>query len=158
MTIDRPPPPRYAPHRPLPARAFIPGVSPSSDRPEIHTPRYPALPADLAADDGFRYGLDLYNHGFPWEAHEAWEAIWRDAPRDAPERLFVQALIQAAAAQVKALAGQHGGARKLAESAADLLIAAGDHAGIDAVALAAALTIWSQHAEHGAPAPRIALP
>lgn len=41
-------------------------------------------------------GIDLFNDQKYWEAHEAWEEIWREAKGE--EKLFYQALIQAAAA------------------------------------------------------------
>ncbi|MER9007639.1 DUF309 domain-containing protein [Mesorhizobium sp. M0862] len=27
----------------------------------------------------FRWGIDLFNHGYYWEAHEAWEPLWQTA-------------------------------------------------------------------------------
>ena len=45
-------------------------------------------------------GADLFNRGLHWEAHEAWEELWL-ALDDEP-RLFVQGLIQVAAAGHKA--------------------------------------------------------
>jgi len=41
-------------------------------------------------------GLHLYHSGEFFAAHEAWESIWLTAP--APEKAFLQALIQIAAA------------------------------------------------------------
>jgi uncharacterized protein len=149
-------PPRYAPARPLPARAFIPGVSPSSDRPAEATPPT-AAGDDLATDETFRFGLDLYNHGFPWEAHEAWEALWRSAPHGAPARQLLQGLILIAAAAVKARGGQPTGARKLATHAAELLDSVGVLAGIHGPALATALGRWCDHVEHGAAPPPLVL-
>ncbi len=51
-------------------------------------------PADSPA---FAHGLALYEQGAYWDAHEAWESLWRD-DRDAAWSDFVQALIQVAAA------------------------------------------------------------
>lgn len=45
-------------------------------------------------------GADLFNQGLYWEAHEAWEELWLEL-EDEP-KLFVQGLIQAAAAGHKA--------------------------------------------------------
>lgn len=45
-----------------------------------------------------REGMRLYNAGRYWEAHEAWERVWREAPPD--ERAVWQGLIQAAAAML----------------------------------------------------------
>src|SRR5438874_9694185 len=41
-------------------------------------------------------GIELFNAGQYYEAHEAWEDIWRETAGE--ERLFYQGLIQAAAA------------------------------------------------------------
>lgn len=45
-------------------------------------------------------GAELFNQGQYWEAHEAWEELWLEL-EDEP-KLFVQGLIQAAAAGHKA--------------------------------------------------------
>lgn len=41
-------------------------------------------------------GIDLFNEGHYWHAHEAWEIVWKHSKGD--EKLFYQALIQTAAA------------------------------------------------------------
>lgn len=46
--------------------------------------------------DAIRRGVDLFNAGAFWEAHEAWEAEWLMA--EGNRRLFLQGLIQIAAA------------------------------------------------------------
>ncbi len=51
----------------------------------------------VAADAASR-GVDLYNAGRFWEAHEALEALWRAS--GPPERALWQGLIQAAAAML----------------------------------------------------------
>ena len=45
-------------------------------------------------------GRALFNHGFPWEAHEAWEAAWME--EDGDTRVLLQGLIQVAAGYYKA--------------------------------------------------------
>jgi len=145
--------PRYS-ARPLPAAAYIPGVSPRTARPAA-PPRPDAVEPDaLATDDDFRHGADLFNHGFPWEAHEAWEPLWFAAPRDRPERALLQGLIHAAAAVVKARAGALGAARGLADSACDYLALAGTPV-LDAPALITALRAWA--ADPRQPPPLVAL-
>jgi predicted metal-dependent hydrolase len=44
----------------------------------------------------YLHGIELFNSGKYWEAHEAWEEIWRVSQGDL--KLFYQGLIQAAAA------------------------------------------------------------
>ena len=79
---------RYSP-RPLPATAYVPGSSPRADRPAESPPRTAVDVDDLAGHDDFRFGVDLFNHGFPWEAHEAWEPLWFAASRERPERALL---------------------------------------------------------------------
>ena len=46
-------------------------------------------------------GLDLFNHGYYWEAHEAWEGLWQVADRDGTLRTLFKGLILLSAAGVK---------------------------------------------------------
>lgn len=97
-------PPRYRPSRALPAQAYLPGRSP---RPELDAP-----PA--AEWDAYLWGVDLYNHGYFWEAHEVWEGVWRGAHHDVARRAFLQGLIQCSAACLKARLGDEEACRRLA--------------------------------------------
>jgi hypothetical protein len=65
--------------------------------------------------------VDLYNHGYFWEAHEAWEAVWMSWPREAPEALLVRGCIQTAAALLKLRLGVWGGVEKLSQRSLDTL-------------------------------------
>jgi hypothetical protein len=146
--------PRYS-ARPLPRTGFVPGVSRRADRPTEPLPRPVVVDFDaLASDDDFRHGIDLFNHGLPWEAHEAWEPLWFAAPRDRPERALLQGLIHAAAAAVKAKAGALDAARGFVESACGHLALAAPTV-VDLASLTAALTAWA--ADPGQPAPLIVL-
>ncbi len=49
-------------------------------------------------DPDFREGVRHFNEGRFFEAHEAWELLWRRAEGASPEREIVQGLIQLAAA------------------------------------------------------------
>jgi predicted metal-dependent hydrolase len=49
--------------------------------------------------DHFRTGIELFNEGHYWHAHEAWEDIWK-VEDDAQSRLFYKGIIQTAAALV----------------------------------------------------------
>jgi hypothetical protein len=60
--------------------------------------------------------IDLFNHGYFWEAHEAWEALWHLAPRGSPERIALKALIQSAAALLKRDLGHLAAAGRLFRS------------------------------------------
>lgn len=45
---------------------------------------------------GFKHGLDLFNSGRYWDAHEAWEREWMP-DRKGPDAGFYKGLIQVAA-------------------------------------------------------------
>src|SRR5579872_1167764 len=70
----------------------------------------------IEATEAFRYGVDLYNRSYFWEAHEAWESLWQDL-EDGPTREALQGLIQLAAAHLKEHMQVPTGARRLAETA-----------------------------------------
>jgi len=70
--------------------------------------------------DALARGADLFNRALYWEAHEAWEELWLEL-EDAP-KLFVQGLIQVAAAGHKAFAqNQPRGCVKLLRTALEKL-------------------------------------
>lgn len=103
--------PRYAPGRALPARAHVPGRAvprPDAGEPRVEEP-HPGAERDWQRHPAYLWGVDLYNHGYPWEAHEAWEALWRRAPAGSVARLMLQALIQCAATVVHARDGRPAG-------------------------------------------------
>ena len=80
------------------------------------------MPVDAAlTSEAFRWGIDLFNFGYYWEAHEAWEGLWQ-ASREAPEqRTFLHALILLSAAGVKLREGKDVPALRHAGRAAGLL-------------------------------------
>lgn len=73
-------------------------------------------PPDTAdsPDPRFLEGIDLFNRGEFFDAHEVWEDLWRDCA--APDRRFYQALIQAAVALHHFERGNHTGAARLYHS------------------------------------------
>ena len=112
--------PRYS-GRPFPPYRFVPGRSPHPTRdPKGHS--YNKHPEQLAAFDAeqwhscetYLHGIDLFNHGFWWEAHEALEAVWVAAGRRTDTGLFVQGLIQIAVAHLKWFQGFHATATRMA--------------------------------------------
>ena len=66
-------------------------------------------------NEPYLFGVDLYNHGFLWEAHEAWEGLWHASKGDPALAEFLQGLIQCAAACLKIPMGQPRGTERLAE-------------------------------------------
>lgn len=71
--------------------------------------------------DAFLWGLDLFNHGYYWEAHEAWEGLWQVADRDGPLRMLFKGLILLSAAGIKIREGKHAAAVRHTGRAAALL-------------------------------------
>jgi hypothetical protein len=93
--------------------------------------------------EAFLRGVELWNRGEFWEAHEAWEGPWRAAGRDTPLGRFLQGLILLAAAGVKHERGAREPARRLAARGARRIGAAGPvEPPFDAPAFAAAVERW----------------
>jgi predicted metal-dependent hydrolase len=59
-------------------------------------------------------GIDLYNAGHYWNAHEAWEQVWLDTEREG--RSFYQGLIQVTAAFVHVTRNEFPGAVRLLDA------------------------------------------
>ncbi|MCB9561636.1 MAG: DUF309 domain-containing protein [Kofleriaceae bacterium] len=157
---------RRVPHRALPSRAYLPGgavARPAGEAPSVCQPLRDA--GDAWRDhEGYLWGVDLYEHGYPWEAHEAWEAAWAATAPASPERALVGGLVQLAAAVVQARLGRWGGVTSLAAKARRRLAEAGRAApvlcGIAVAPLADAIAAWAARAaatgEVGEP-PRLGL-
>ena len=101
---------RYAPQVPFPAYAFLPGRMPHPRRdPKGHSfgtpePKPAYLPPDQwRANESYLFGVDLHNHGYWWESHELWEALWHLT--DGVEGQFLQGLIQISAANIQRALG-----------------------------------------------------
>lgn len=104
---------------------------------EIELPHWRCLPAHVAAADqgrlkpvvasvperlglpevpdilAFRFGIDLFNTGFFWEAHEVWEPVWMALPPNSAERTACRSLIQGANACLKLRYGWNNAFSKL---------------------------------------------
>src|ERR1700722_2967424 len=98
-------PPRWLPQKRLPPYAYLPGKNPHPVRdPAGHSYYVESVPvaAEVSlSSDAFLWGLDLFNHGYYWKAHEAWEGLWRVADRDGTLRALFKGLILLSAAGVK---------------------------------------------------------
>lgn len=95
--------PRLLPDRSFPRYAYLPGRGPHPVRdPEGHSygPQPVLVNASLDSEE-FAWGQDLFNHGYYWEAHEAWEGLWQIAKRGSPLRAFLKGLILLSATGVK---------------------------------------------------------
>lgn len=120
MPSRRSGPPRYC-RRAFPPYRFVPGEAPHPTRdPQGHSygrhePEPEAFEAcDWPRSETYLYGVDLFNHGYWWEAHEAWEALWKAAGRHTPTGACLQGLIQVAVALLKHHQGLGRPARRLA--------------------------------------------
>jgi uncharacterized protein len=119
---------RYSPGRAFPPYAFLPGRDPHPTRdPAGHSFGHPedrpapVSPTRWRESEPYLFGVDLYNHGFFWEAHEAWESLWHAAKRDRVQALFLQGLIQCAAAWLKIAMEQPDGLARLSKLALEKL-------------------------------------
>jgi hypothetical protein len=109
------PPYSYVPGRSLPHPISDPGGHQFGQAPEVPAPLDPAL---WHESQEYLWGLDLFNHGYYWEAHEAWEGLWHVAGRKGTLADFLKALIKLAAAGVKHLEGKPEGVRSHTSRAA----------------------------------------
>lgn len=118
--------PRWRPEKIFPAYAYLPGRQPHPVRDPAghsyhHVDPLPVAAAASLDSDLFFWGLDLFNHGYYWEAHEAWEGLWQVAERGGPLRMLFKGLILLSAAGVKIREGKHVAAMRHAGRAAVLL-------------------------------------
>jgi predicted metal-dependent hydrolase len=149
--MDAPARPRLLPHIELPTARYVPGCTVEVARPEAPAWPEPLEPARWQACPAYLYGIDLFNHGYYWEAHEVWEWLWNQAGRSGPQADFLKALIKLAAAGVKHCQGNDAGRQSNARRAAELLttIADRDYLGFaidDLIELAAecARAAWTE--------------
>jgi len=120
--MPHPPTSRHCPDRPLPPYAYAPGRTPHPlNHPNGHgcpgTDPADALrqPEAWREDAAYLHGVDLYHAGFYWEAHEAWEGLWRQAERGSAQWSFLKGLIQLSAACLHLANGNSAGFQRLAE-------------------------------------------
>lgn len=84
----------------------------------------------------YLYSIDLFNHGFWWEAHERLKHVSIGAGRESETGQFVQGLIQVAAALLKHFMQEDQGAATLAElGLGNLQKVSGIYLGIDVATL-----------------------
>ncbi len=111
----------------LPPYTYVPGKTPHpiSD-PAGHMYQAKDSYAGWPIERIWATGTSLFNHGYYWEAHEAWEHLWLHQGRTTPDAMLVKGFIKLAACGVKCLEKNARGARRHAARAAELL--AGGHA------------------------------
>lgn len=94
----------------------------------------------------YLFGCDLYNHGYWWEAHEAWEHLWHvaKAPHEQAVCHLLKGMIQSAACALKLEQGKHAGVQKLTRRVGEYLDAAVESVKTD-VLMGLAIPEWSNH-------------
>ncbi|MBA2406289.1 MAG: DUF309 domain-containing protein [Bdellovibrionales bacterium] len=108
---------RLVPTWPFPAYVFIPGVNPHPKKVGGHMEGQPdpvAPQIDLThpeKSEFLRYSLDLYNHGYYWESHVYFEALWNAHGRTGSVADLLKGMIKLGAAGVKILIHQPQNAR-----------------------------------------------
>jgi hypothetical protein len=122
----KPAPAFRVPLRELPAYRYLPGHGPHPFRhPAGHAyvggqaPKAPFWDATLVPEQDplWLWPMDLFDHRYFWEAHEAWEGLWHQLPRQSRRAQLLQGLIQVSAAVLKSHLGQVRAARSLMTAA-----------------------------------------
>ena len=114
---------RLVPDLPLPAYAYIPGRTArlaAGHLPDLPFPHNSVRPEAWQDCVPFLYGIDLFNAGYWWEAHEVWEDLWQACGRNGVRADFLKGLIALAAAGVKAAQGKPDGTDRHAVRAGHL--------------------------------------
>src|SRR5207302_323032 len=111
---------------PWPTYSYIPGgpwPHPTREAERLQTPK----PVAVAIEDDdwsnsplYLRGVALFNGGYYWESHEAWEYLWHAHHRRGPTADLLKALIKLGAAGVKVRERQPHGVRIHARRASDL--------------------------------------
>jgi hypothetical protein len=113
--------PRYFPIMVFPPYRHVPGKTP---HPRTHPQGHgyglaegyhgpPLTEENWPRHPAYLRGADLFNFAFWWEAHEEWEGPWRLAGKGTMCRLYLQGLVQTAAALIKWHQGNSRGTEKL---------------------------------------------
>ena len=93
-------------------------------------------------------GLELFNGGRFFDAHEVWEDVWSEIPRDQVARRHMQGLVQMAVAFHHWTTGNVEGARSvLARSLRNLHGAEGSFSSIDLAQLRSDAEFWLRYLE-----------
>lgn len=118
---------RFVPDEPFPPYSYVTGRFPHPTRdPAGHSFRTVSVRCPTPDPNRWRdcrpylYGLDLFNYGYYWEAHEVWEGVWHSCGRAGPTGNFIKGLIKLAAAGVKVREGRPEGVRRHSQRAAEL--------------------------------------
>ncbi len=120
--------PRLLPPVKLPPYTYIPGTeTPHPTRhPKGHSyGRKNRVPQPLTAETwaenrSYLLGLDYFNFGYYWEAHDEWDRLWRASGPDTIVGRFLKGLVKLAAAGLKVREKSIHGVRRHAASAGEV--------------------------------------
>lgn len=156
-------PPRYLPDVPFPPYRFVPGHTPHPYRQPggwaygSDPPVPPYVPREeWTRDDAYLRGVDFFNRGWWWEAHEVWEGAWHVVEgRDRVHHDLLKGLIQLAGCALNRERGHDGPADTLLGTARALLGAVREAAGPRVMGLDLGRLDARALAALGAPTPRV---
>jgi predicted metal-dependent hydrolase len=102
----------------------------------------------------YREGVELFNRGAFFEAHEALEDVWRAALQ--PDKKFLQGLIQVAVALHHHGNGNLAGARSVLRRAfRNISLYPENFGGIHSAPLLNSISDWQRALDHGTPVPAL---
>ncbi len=118
---------KYSEEKKFPPYAFVPGHYPHPrSNPEGHSfglaEKQPEA-MDInqwQESEQYLFGIDLFNFGYYWEAHEEWESLWKASGKEGNIADFLKALIKVSAAAVKIRQCQLSGAKEHALRAGNI--------------------------------------
>lgn len=119
----------------FPHYVFVPGMNPHPKKSGGHMEgegdpiAEPLDPDDPSQSEFLKYSLDLYNHGYFWESHVYFEALWNAHGRTGDIADFLKGMIKLGAAGVKVKIDQLGSAKGHLERARELFQKVMEHQG-----------------------------
>jgi hypothetical protein len=138
---------RLLPDRSLPPYSYVPGLFPHPESdPRGHSfeteHTQPTRPTEASwrECDEYLWGINLFNCGYYWEAHESWEQVWHACGRQGKIADFLKGLIKLAASGVKAREGVAAGIERHARRAYELFSGILDGADADSSFMGMCLT------------------
>jgi hypothetical protein len=137
----------------LPPYTYVPGgpwPHPNRVKKDASAPIPPAH-GDPADSPVFRRGVALFDAGYYWEAHEAWEALWHAAGRRGATADVLRGLIKLAAAGIKVRERREPGVKTHARRAAECFASARREGGVHQLGLD--LDLWIERAREIAESP-----
>lgn len=111
----------FPPYTHLPGKTIHPNKPGGHQHERGEAPTHQLDPEHPFDHEIFCYGIDLLNHGYYWESHVAFEAIWHAQGRRGDIADLLKALIKVGAAGVKQSLGQETAAQAHLDRAFDLL-------------------------------------